>query len=77
MDAPDVRERFRDIKGSEGRSKVNNPSGGPLTACVACGRVLRASKNGHPRKHSPVIRGRRTDYGQGVCDGTFMPGEPP
>ena len=72
-----MREHIRDIKGSEGRSKVKNPTGGPLTACVACGRVVRASKNGHPRKHSPVIRGRRADYGQGVCDGTFMLGEAP
>jgi hypothetical protein len=70
-------ERIRDIRGSEGRNKIRDPKpGGPITACVACGRVLRMGKNGHPRKHAPIIRGRRADSGQGTCDGTFMPGEP-
>jgi hypothetical protein len=49
-------------------------------ACVACGRVVVASKNGHPRRHSPHHRleGRAMRVNTGhTCDGTFMPGEAP
>lgn len=70
------RERIRDIRGALTPPIPNPTPGGPVVACVACGRVLRASKNGHPRSHSPVVRGNRKYYGQGVCDGTFFPGEP-
>lgn len=56
----------------------------PKVACVACGRVIVASKNGHPRRHSPKNRlsgsalakhhvGRK---GLGTCDGTFLAGDP-
>ena len=48
-------------------------------ACVACGRVVVASKNGHPRKHRAFNRlvSRRRNNNIGTCPGTFEPGEAP
>lgn len=52
-----------------------------MVACVACGRVIVASKNGHPRRHSPSnemnrkLRSRGNNGG--TCDGTFIAGEKP
>jgi hypothetical protein len=54
-----------------------------MVACVACGRVLVASKNGHPRKHAPTTNFDRKNPGRSrtnmgyVCDGTYMPGVEP
>ena len=54
-----------------------------MVSCVACGRVVIASKNGHPREHAPGTifdranpGHRRTNIGY-TCDGTFMPGVAP
>ncbi len=59
------------------------PASAQKVACVACGRVVHASKNGHPRRHSPTARLRNSGSAakvrlrEGVCDGTFLPGEKP
>jgi hypothetical protein len=47
-----------------------------MGTCVACGRVVVLSKNGHPRKHAPHNRLQGKRRGEGVCDGTYMPAEP-
>lgn len=45
-----------------------------MVVCTACGRLVVASKNGHPRRHSPKNRlTNRT--GEGTCDGTFLTGD--
>jgi hypothetical protein len=52
-------------------------------ACVACGRLIVASKNGHPRRHAPIDGLRNSGSAPkvyvplGTCDGTFLPGVAP
>lgn len=60
-----------------GQRKI--PSGDERVACVACGRLIRPSKNGHPRKHAPTVglRGHFNPNPGEVCAGTFEPGEAP
>ncbi len=50
---------------------------GRTVACTACGRVVRASPNGHPRKHSPTNRLQHRDRQRnlGVCAGVALLGE--
>lgn len=46
--------------------------------CVACNRVIVASKNGHPRRHSPHTRlAPGHPLTRGTCGGTFDPGTDP
>jgi hypothetical protein len=45
-------------------------------ACVACGRLIVASKNGRPRRHVAKQRlYRRSEHG--TCPGTFEQGDAP
>lgn len=58
------------------RSSLNTPSN--TIACVACGRVVRVRKDGHPGRHKPksVLRHRlgRTDSPH-YCDGSNYKGD--
>jgi hypothetical protein len=47
-------------------------------ACAACGRVVRARKNGHPYRHTPKTRLRGAGHvEQGYCDGSAYAGAKP
>ncbi len=46
-------------------------------ACVACGRLIVASKNGHPRRHTPKNRLTPDRRNLGTCDGVGMKGDKP